>query len=90
MKDEQLLALDIVNPFTKEIKTDGINELIRRCNEYNCYDKVGYWFYTIEDIMNGDMSRPDNFSDYVVEWLNHIDSLKYTKKTLNFRLELFK
>lgn len=88
-KLNQLVALDIINPFTKTIKMDGLKELVKRCNDYNCYDKVGTWFYTVEDVLNG-TPAPTSFTDYVLEWLNYIDGLSGTKKTLNFTLDLSK
>jgi len=84
-KYEEIVALDIVNPFTKTIKINGLKELAKRCNDYNCYDKVGHWFYTVEAVLNGE-PEPENFVDYIVEWMNHIDGLRNTKKVINFTL----
>jgi len=84
-----LVAIDIVNPFTNTIHMNNLEELIKRCNDYNCYDKVGDWFYDIEGVLNGE-PEPDNFTDYVVEWLNYIDGLKRTKQVIGFTLELSK
>jgi len=83
-----LVALDIVNPFTKEIKFEGLRELVKRCNDYNCYNKVGFNFYTIEGILEGKEPMMENFTDYVVDWLNHIDGLRQTKKNIGFTLDL--
>ena len=85
---EQLVALDIVNPFNNSIKSEGLKELIRRVNETNSYDKVGKWFYRIEDVVNGKEPRGKDFTEYVVEWLNHLNGLRQTKKNLNFTLDL--
>lgn len=85
-----LVACDIVNPFTKNIKMLGLKEIIKRCNDCNCYDKVGEWFYTIEKTIQNNETFDQEFVNYVVEWLNYLDSLKGTKKTINFTLDLSK
>jgi hypothetical protein len=86
-KLNKLVALDIINPFSKTLKMDGLKELVERCNNYSCYDKVGHWFYNVEAVLNGE-PEPKNFVDYVYEWLVYIDSLRNTKKTINFTLDL--
>ena len=83
-----LVALDIVNPFTRKVKFEGLRELVKRCNDNNCYDKVGTNFYIIEDILEGREPIMEDFTDYVVQWLNHIDGLRQTKKNIGFTLDL--
>jgi len=80
-----IVALDIVNPFNKTVKMDGLKKLINRINAYNCYDKVGEQFYELERCVENDIIP---LTDYVVGWLNHLDSLKGTKKVINFKLDL--
>jgi len=79
-----LYAMDIVNPFSKTIKMDGLDKLVQRVNEMNCYDKVGNEFYKIEESLN-DHKVPD--TDLVVQWLNHLNSLRVTKVNVGFDLD---
>jgi len=85
---EILVALDIVNPFTKKVKLEGLKELIRRIKATGDIDRYGNIVpYIISTIKYSD-KFPDDFVDEVVEWLNHIDSLPDTYKVLNFKLDL--
>jgi hypothetical protein len=84
MEYETLYAMDIVNPFTKTIKVDGLKQLVTRVNDTACYDKVGHEFYKIEESLNKN-GLPD--TDLVVVWLNHLDGLKFTRETVAFRLD---
>jgi len=82
---ETIVALDIINPFNKSVKIDGLQKLVDRINEINAYDKVGHWMYEIEDNLR---NRVVPLTDYVYDWLVYIDSLKQTKKNINFVLDL--
>jgi len=82
---ETIVALDIINPFNKSVKIDGLQKLVDRINEINAYDKVGFWMYEIEDNLRTNIVP---HTDYVYNWLVHIDGLKQTKKNINFVLDL--
>jgi len=84
---ETLYALDIVNPFTKTVKIDNLTILVNRINEVMAYDKVGSDFYYIEDVINGDEPIGKDFTDLVVKWLNHLNSLRTTKHAIGFDLD---
>jgi hypothetical protein len=83
--ENTIVALDIINPFDKTVKINGLRNLVDRINNINAYDKVGSWMYEIEDNLENGVVP---LTDYVYNWLVHIDSLRQTKKKINFVLDL--
>jgi len=83
--ENTIVALDIINPFNKTVKMDGLKKLIERINECNAYDKVGFAFYDLEECVKNDVMP---LTEYVYNWLKHLDSLRGTKKLINFTMDL--
>ena len=79
-----LYALDIVNPFSKKVKMEGLLELKERLDQTACFDKVGPLYYKISLAIKDNKSPS---ADLVVEFLNYLNSLSSTRETVGFKLD---
>jgi len=84
MKYETLYAMDIVNPFTKTVKMEGLAELNTRIIKEACWDKVGEDYYKISRSVEAN-EIPD--TDLVVKFLNELHNRPTTRERVGFKLD---
>jgi len=84
MKYETLYAMDIVNPFTKTVKMEGLTELNSRIVKEACWDKVGEDYYKISRSVEAN-EVPD--TDLVVKFLNELQNRPTTRERVGFKLD---
>jgi len=80
-----IVAMDIVNPFSKTLNIEKLEELLERITSEACLDKVGETVYKLTKNMR-DYNRED--VDNVVTFLNDLNQRKSTSQTVGFKLDL--